>query len=92
MQKKQPNGQSQQENEETEEVKDIRESEVLNFNNPDFTFIPKANHEWRQQGYYLICKNCEVEHASWIGKDKMMVGLDEKGQPILKFRKEIGMI
>ena len=82
------NDQSQQENK--EEEKDVSESEVLNFDKPEFTFIPKANHEWRQQGYYLVCKNCEIEHAVWIGQEKMMVGLDEKG-PILKPRKELGM-
>lgn len=71
-----------QENEELQ-----AEQEVLNFDNPDYTFIPKGYHEWRQQGYYLVCKSCELQHAVWIGKDKLMVGVDEKGNPILKKRK-----
>lgn len=79
---------SQQENKE-EEVKG--EVEELNFEKPDFVFLPKDNHEWRQQGPYLCCKSCEVEHAVWIGVEKMLVGLDEKGQPILKTRKELGL-
>lgn len=80
---------SQQENKEEEEVKG--EVEELNFEKPDFVFLPKDNHEWRQQGPYLCCKSCEVEHAVWIGVEKMLVGLDEKGQPILKTRKELGL-
>ncbi len=79
---------SQQENKE-EEVRG--EVEELNFEKPDFVFLPKDNHEWRQQGPYLCCKSCEVEHAVWIGVEKMLVGLDEKGQPILKTRKELGL-
>lgn len=85
------NQQDQQDNQESEETKDDSISEVLNFDKPDFTFVPKANHEWRQQGPYLCCKSCEVEHAVWVGTDKMLVGLDEKGQPILKTRAELGM-
>lgn len=67
-----------------EEIKG--DSEVLNFDNPVFSFIPKGYHEWRQQGYYLVCKACELHHAVWIGKNKLMVGVNEKGQPILKHR------
>ena len=82
------NNQDQQENKET---RDDSVVEVLNFEKPDFVFLPKDNHEWRQQGPYLCCKSCEVEHAVWIGVEKMLTGLDEKGQPILKNRKELGM-
>lgn len=90
MQKKQTNG--QQENEEIEEVKDDSENEVLDFNKPDFVFLPKANHGWRQKGPYLCCLSCEIEHAIWIGTEKMLVGLREDGTPILKTRKELGMV
>ena len=61
------------------------DEEVLDFDNPTYSFIPKGVHEWRQQGYYLVCKSCEVTHAVWIGPDKIMVGINEKG-PILKER------
>jgi len=61
--------------------------EILDFNKPNFTFIPKGSHEWRQQGFYLICKSCELEHAVWIGNTKLMVGISEGGQPILKERR-----
>jgi len=63
--------------------------EVLDFNKPSFTFIPKGSHRWRQQGPYLVCKSCELQHAIYIGPDKIMVGINKKGEPILKSRKSI---
>jgi hypothetical protein len=68
-----------------DEEKNGEETETLDFTNPDYVFIPKGNCKWRQQGYYLVCKSCEITHAVWIGPDKIMVGEDEKG-PILKPR------
>jgi hypothetical protein len=62
------------------------ESELLNFDKPDFKFIPKANCQFSQQGPYLICYSCELQHAVWVGMKKIMVGIDDKGQPILKDR------
>lgn len=60
--------------------------EQLNFEKPDFVFEPNQYHEWRQQGYYLVCKSCDIEHAVWIGREKIMVGMNEEGQPIFKDR------
>jgi len=62
------------------------EQEILDFNKPNFEFIPKGVHEWRQQGYYIICKSCDLEHATWIGPDKILTGIKETGDPILKVR------
>lgn len=62
------------------------ESEQLNFAQPSFEFKPKEAHDWRQQGPYLVCKSCEVTHAAWIGVEKILIGLNEQGQPILKNR------
>ena len=64
-------------------------SETLDFNKPSFTFVPKGNHTWRQQGPYLVCKSCDLQHAVFIGMDKVMVGTDKEGQPILKSKKSI---
>jgi len=69
-----------------DELKDEPIGEVLDFNKPDFVFQPKEHHDWRQQGPYLVCKSCEIEHASYIGMQKLLVGLNDKGQPILKDR------
>ena len=60
------------------------ETEVLDFNQASFVFRPNENHEWRQQGPYLVCKTCEIEHAVWIGMKKQMAGMDKEGKPILK--------
>ena len=61
--------------------------EILNFDKPDFTFVPKETHEWRQRGPYCVCLSCELSHAVFIGMDKIMIGQNEKG-PILVNRKE----
>jgi len=68
------------------EEKNEPETEVLDFTKPDFNFIPKGSHEWRQQGYYIICKSCDLEHAVWIGSERILTGINEKGEPILTRR------
>jgi hypothetical protein len=57
----------------------------------DFEFLPTGQHEYRQRGPYLVCLSCEVQHAVYIGMEKIMVGEDEQGRPILKTRKELGL-
>lgn len=81
--KKQQRGQMEQPN---EEGKDKPEEEVLDFDKPDFVFQPNQHHEWRQQGPFLVCKSCEIEHAAGIGMDKLLVGLHSDGTPILQNR------
>jgi len=51
-----------------------------------FKFVPKGRHNWRQQGFYLVCKSCDLQHAIFIGPDKVMVGETKEGKPILKKR------
>ena len=67
-----------------EQTEPIQES--LDFSKPDYVFTPNENHEWRQQGPYVVCKSCEIEHAVFIGMEKILIGLDEKGRPLLKKR------
>ena len=62
------------------------EGEIFDFNKPDFSFIPKGRHLWKQQGYYIICHSCDLSHAVFIGSKKIMVGENEKGEPIFKVR------
>lgn len=59
-------------------------NEALNFDNPSFVFKPDEQHDWRQQGPYLVCKSCEIQHAVYVGMKKQLVGLDDRGQPILE--------
>ena len=65
--------------------------EEYDFTKPDYEFIPEGVHEWRQKGYYLVCMSCELQHAVYIGPNRIMVGVDKSGDPILKTRKELGM-
>jgi len=51
-----------------------------------FEFTPQGLCKYRQQGPYLICVSCEVQHATYIGMDRLMIGEDEMGHPILKNR------
>jgi hypothetical protein len=62
------------------------EFEELDFNRPDYKFVPNEQHEWRQQGPYIVCKSCEIQHAVFIGMGKLLTGLDSNGKPILKSR------
>jgi hypothetical protein len=64
--------------------------EERDLSKPDFSFSP-GGHKWRQEGYYLICRECELEHAVRIGSDKVMVGVSENSDPIIKSRKEMKM-
>lgn len=72
-----------------EEVLNLKkEEQAYDFDNPEFTFIPKGIHNWRQEGIYIICRSCEITHAVFIGPDKMFVGMNEDGKPILINRDE----
>lgn len=61
------------------------DSEILN----KIESFPAGRHIWRQQGPYVVCKGCPLSHAIYIGMDKIMVGEDEEGHPILKSRQDI---
>jgi len=63
-----------------------KEEQPYDFSNPEYVFTPKGIHNWKQEGPYVVCRSCEIEHAIWIGMDKMMVGIDEEGRPIIKPR------
>ena len=56
--------------------------EELDFDNPDFKFEAK-NCRYKQQGPYLICQTCKVQHAVYIGPNRRMVGEKENGEPII---------
>ena len=73
---------TKQESDEEKEVK--AENESLHFDKADFEFIPKGDCQYRQQGPYLICYSCELQHAVWIGMEKQMVGMNENGPIIVK--------
>lgn len=59
------------------------EGEVLR---KEYEFIPSALCKYKQRGPYLVCMSCEIQHATWIGMEKIMVGEDKEGKPIVKSR------
>lgn len=67
-----------------EEVK--AEGEVMQ---KEYEFIPSGLCKFRQRGPFLVCTSCEIQHANWIGMDKIMVGEDENGKPVFKSRSEL---
>ena len=60
----------------------------LDFTKPDYSFTPKGAHDWKQHGPYVICRSCDLEHAIYIGIEKMMVGIEDDGTPKLVDRKK----
>ncbi len=63
---------------------------------PDFTKINKelsakstagVYHSPIQQGPFIICRSCDYQHTlAFIGMDKMLVGVEQNGDPIVKNR------
>ena len=72
--------------EDQDEVNSLEEDIVYA---PDFVFFPKGRHTYRQEGPYLVCRSCELHHAVYIGMEKIMVGENENGEPIVKRRSEL---
>ena len=72
-----------------EEILNIKsEEKAYDFDKPEFVFTPKGVHNWKQEGIYVICRSCEIEHALYIGPNKIMIGLKDDGQPNLVDRDE----
>jgi hypothetical protein len=69
-----------------EDTNTAPETESLDFNKPTFEFKPNEQHDWRQQGPYIVCKSCELQHAVYIGVGRLLVGIDDKGRPMFKPR------
>lgn len=71
-----------------EEVKEETKEETSHFD-IDVSKIPSqvkegmAGHNWTQQGFSLICRSCPCQHSINIGR-RIYMGLDDKGNPILK--------
>lgn len=77
-------------NEHDDETKENEaEGETLDFTRPSYVFEPKEYHQWIQRGPYLVCQSCEIEHASFVGMEVLLIGLDSEGKPILKKRSEV---
>jgi len=62
------------------------QTEEMDLNNPAYMCKPNEYHDWRQQGPYLVCKSCEIQHAVFVGMGRVLTGIDDKGRPILTKR------
>lgn len=72
---------------EVEDIVEVKpEGELMQ---KEYEFIPSGLCKWRQRGPFLVCTSCELQHALHIGMDKIMVGEDENGKPIIKSRSEL---
>lgn len=47
-------------------------------------FENKLEGTWVQKGPYLYKKDAKLEFATYIGNDYVLVGIDDKGQPMLE--------
>ena len=72
-------------NEVVEEQPEIESEQLIN----KIHYFPEGKHIWRQEGPYIVCRNCPLHHAVYIGMDKIMVGEEEDGKPIMKDRASI---
>ena len=48
-----------------------------------FEDMKDRKHVWKQQGNFIICTGCKLEHGHPIPPDQMLDGTDPKGLPIL---------
>jgi len=75
-------------------IDEIKNAQAAQF--PDFTKVnqdlqAKAKsgvyHSPIQQGPFIICRSCDHQHTiAFIGTEKMLVGVEQNGEPIIKDR------
>lgn len=46
-----------------------------------------TKHGWRMKGGWLRCTTCEYPHGQFVGVNKVLVGIDSEGKPILEQKK-----
>lgn len=78
-----------QENSLGEEVVSFSSQELEEIRQEAIRKAKETKHKWRQKGRWLVCKSCEFTHAIWIGNNKVMVGEDKDGAPILKDKEKV---
>lgn len=49
----------------------------------------EKKHNWRQKGNMIYCKSCDYPHGFYIPPEKMMVGIDKEGMPVIKDKRFI---
>lgn len=73
-------------NEEDIDIQNPSFTETVDFSNPSFVFVPKEIHNWRQKGFFLECRSCDITHGVYVGPDKILIGIEKDGTPLFKNR------
>lgn len=66
--------------------KDEQQSEVI----PEHIEMQEGKHEfetshqWRQYGNFIKCESCPFQHATHIGNNLLLCGVDASGKPLFK--------
>lgn len=66
-----------------EEVWGITQDELDELRHQAQEKLKATRHTWRQKGVWLICQSCEQQHGINIGVNKIMIGEEDDGTPIL---------
>lgn len=69
------------ENESPEEIKDEPYHDEGQIDPNLKEKIKLTGHQWVQQGPWLVCKSCPIRHGTYIGINKILIGIDSKGYP-----------
>lgn len=59
-----------------EQLEEIREKAIEE--------AKKKKHNWKQKGTFIVCSTCDFRHGFYIPPNKMMVGINKEGMPIIK--------
>lgn len=71
--------QQEQSSKENQEISEVDVEALIRKAKAEIT-----GHTWRQRGPWLVCISCSKKHASWLGLNKELTGIDEKGNPIVR--------
>lgn len=59
----------------------ISEKELEEIRSRALEQAKNTRHTWRQKGFWLVCKTCDMPHAMYT--EKVMIGEKTDGTPIL---------
>lgn len=83
----------QEKSQEVEKAEDLIENLVPGLSQEEYESIRQRaieegktkRHAWVMKGRgKLVCTNCPFPHVSYVPMDKTLIGIDDKGQPVLK--------
>lgn len=73
--------------------KQLKKQKIKEFNKEDWKpledveeFKNTLQGKWIQQGPYIINTSSSLDYGIYVGMELILVGVDDRGQPILKSR------